>query len=288
MDRRRHDDHACPQRNGHGGMTTSSATNSQQFGDAGFPFRDLVVARTYEPRADAAATLAARAIADRMSGAVVVRAEDESLQRQARHAALVFVGTPERRRPAGKPGGDVSALARRLRVPVVVVPRRVTSDLTGLTSVVCGVRDPADRVCVAAAGALADALDLQLVLVHVWDEPAPPPTGPAVPPPGSVARRPEDRAAARILLGDVAFGAGRHAPGAACLRVIDGATGEALCRAGTEHRAALVAVGASRHGRLAAALLGSVARHVTRHADRPVLMCPRRLDPPLDPDRFAS
>ena len=249
---------------------------------AGFPYRDFLVARTYEPRADAAATLVARTLADRMGGVVVVRAEGESLERQARQAALVAVGSPLRRRPASMPGGNASVLVRRLRVPVVVVPRQVSVDLTGLRSVVCGVRDLHDTTSVAAAGALADALDLQLVLVHVWDEPDPYRPRPLAFPPGTFdAERPRDQVAVRALLADVAWRAGRWAPGAACTRVIDGAVGVTLCRAGVDERAALVVVTASRRGPFASALLGSAARYVTRHADRPVLVCPGQPDPAL-------
>ena len=45
-------------------------------GSAGarFPFRDLVVARTYEPRADAAAMRSACVLADHMPGVAVIRA----------------------------------------------------------------------------------------------------------------------------------------------------------------------------------------------------------------------
>jgi nucleotide-binding universal stress UspA family protein len=163
---------------------------------ASFPFRDFLVARTYEPPADAAATLVARALADRMAGVVVVRAEGESLERQARHAALVVVGSPF--------------------------------------------------------------------------------------PPGTFdADRPRDQVAVRALLGDVARRAGRWAPGAACVRVIDGAVGTTLCHVGVDERAALVAVTASRRGPFASALLGSAARYVTRHADRPILVCPHQPDPAL-------
>ena len=263
-------------------MDRPEAASAGDVTGAGFPFRDFLVARTYEPRADAAATLVARALADRMRGVVIIRAEGESLERQARHAALVVVGSPLRRRPAAMPGGNASVLVRRLRLPVVVVPRQVGVDLTGLRSVVCGVRDSHDTTSVVAAGALADALDLQLVLVHVWDEPAVNAPRPLVFAPGTFdAARPRAPAAVRALLGDVASRAGRRAPGAACLRVIDGAVGETLCRAGVDERAALVAVTASRRGPFASALLGSVARHVTRHADRPVLVCPRQPDPAL-------
>jgi nucleotide-binding universal stress UspA family protein len=129
------DDGHDGRRYGHGSVKTVAAMDRPEAPasvrdgtGAGFPFRDFLVARTYEPRADAAATLVARALADRMAGVVVIRAEGESLERQARHAALVVVGSPlRRRRPAGMPGGHASVLVRRLRIPVVVVPRQVRS-----------------------------------------------------------------------------------------------------------------------------------------------------------------
>ena len=247
-----------------------------------FPFRDLVVARTYDPRADAAAMRAAQALADRMPGVVVIRGEDEALEPLARHAALMAVGCPERRRPARLPGGDPSVFARRLRVPVLVVPQAVGLDLTGVRSIVCGVRDCGDITTVVACGALADALDLQLVLVHVWDEPvatAPAPLVLAAAP--FDAAKPRNLASMRELLGDVARRAGRFGPGAACTRVIDGPVGDTLCRCGGDERAALIAVTASRHGPFTSALRGSAARYVTRHADRAVLVCPTHADPAL-------
>ena len=136
---------------------------------------------------------------------------------------------------------------------------------------------------------MADALDLQLVLVHVWDElDGYKPRALAFPPGTFDSARPRDQVAVRALLGDVAWRAGRWAPGAACVRVIDGEVGGTLCRAGGDERAALVAVTASRRGPVASALLGSVARHVTRHADRPVLVCPRQPDPALRLGALAS
>jgi nucleotide-binding universal stress UspA family protein len=250
----------------------------------GFPFRDLVVARTDEPLADAAATLVARALAERLGDVAVIRAEDEVLERHARHAALAVVGTPLRRRPAGMAGGDASALAKRLGVPVVIVPQRCAgTDLRGVRSIVCGVRSSSDVVSVAVAGALADALDLQLVLVHVREQPQLNAAGPfLVPPAASAEATPQDCAAARELVGAVARRAGRTAPGAACARVVEGMPGELLGGAGRDHRAALIAVTASRRGRLASAVLGGTARHVIRHADRPVLVCPTGLHPALE------
>jgi nucleotide-binding universal stress UspA family protein len=249
---------------------------------AGFPFRDLVVARTYDPRADAAAMRAARAFAEFMPGIAVIRSEEEALERLARHAALVAVGRPERRRPARLPGGDASVLARRLRVPVVVVPQAVGLELTGVRSIVCGVKDRCDARTVVAAGALADVLDLQLVLVHVWDESVAAAPVPLVLSASSPDTRPHNSAAMRRLLGDVARCAGRSRPGSACQRVVEGPVGESLCRAGGDEGAALVAVTASRHGPFTGALRGSVTRHVARHADRPVLVCPTDPDPALE------
>jgi nucleotide-binding universal stress UspA family protein len=250
----------------------------------GFPFRDILVARTYEPLADAAATLVARALAARLRDVAVIRAEDEVLERQAKHAALAIVGTPLRRRPARVPGGDPCVLAQRLQVPVVVVGQRCsTADLSAVQSIVCGVRDASDVSCVAAAGALSDALDLQLVLVHVWEQTQPRTVGPLlVPAPTFAEATPQDRAAARELLSDVARRADRTAPGAACPRVIEGPPGQLLCAAGRDHRAAMIALTAPRRGPFVTALLGSAARHVIRHADRPVLVCHRDLDPALD------
>jgi nucleotide-binding universal stress UspA family protein len=250
-----------------------------------FPYRDFLVARTYDPRADAAATKVARKLAERIRGVPVIRAEAETLERQARYAALAIVGSPADRRSAAMPGGDPFKLARRLRVPVVVVPARLDHDPSGPRSMVCGVRDRADAPTVMAAAALADALDLQLVLLHVCEHVNlgaiavhPMPAG------ASEATTTYDRAAARSLLGAVASYAGRSRPGDACLRVREGPAGDGLCRAGGDERAALIALSAPRHGRVVSTLLGSAARHVTGHSDRPVLICPRVPDPALGLD----
>jgi nucleotide-binding universal stress UspA family protein len=262
-------------------VSNVAATDEQDVEGAAFPFRDFVVARTYEARADAAATLVARALAERIGDdIVVVRVEGELLERQARHAALVVVGTPSRRRPATMPGGNPSVLVRRLSVPLVVVPARVSAELADLRSIVCGVRDHRDTVCAAAAGALADALDLQLVLVHVSQDPLAGLTRPLVVGAGGYHAAP-DAYGARTMVGDLAQRAGRSAPGAARMRILDGAAGQALCDTAADERAALIAVGASRHGPMGSALRASVARHVTRHADRPVIVIPHRPDPAL-------
>lgn len=245
-------------------------------GRRAFPFRDFLVARTYEPRADATAMLAADALADAVGGVAVLRVEDEALDRAARHAALAVVGTPVRRRPPGAPGGDPSQLAARLGVPVVVAPQgRAPVDLPSTRSIVCGVRDVADTSCVIAVATLADALDVQLILAHVGGQAgvgaAGAPYMPAAPGPGST----QDRAAARELLGEIARRAGRAAPGASCPRLGQGAAAEELCRIGSDERALLIAVTASGAGRFSSAVRGSVARDLVRRADRPVFVWPR-------------
>lgn len=126
-------------------------------------------------------------------------------------------------------------------------------------------------------------------MIGVWDEPdACMPRALAVPPGTSDVAGPPDEVAVRALLEDVAWRAGRWAPGAACVRVMNGAVGEALCRVGVDEGAALVAVTASRRGPVASALLGSAARYVMRHADRPVFVCPRQSDPALHVDAHSS
>jgi nucleotide-binding universal stress UspA family protein len=236
--------------------------------------RALVVARTYEPRADAEAHTIARALAERIADAGVVRADGGSLAGLARQAMLVLVGTPRHRRPPSMPGGNASVLARRLGVPVIAVPAGGGAALVEQRSIVCGVRDRGDAACVAAAGALADVLELQLVLVHAWDDGLSGMAGPVVNAPVPYhPPAPPDLEALRAMVADAARAAGRVRPGAACQRIAEGPAPEALARAAAEEQAALVAVGASHRRPLAAALLGSVARQVTRHADRPVLVC---------------
>jgi nucleotide-binding universal stress UspA family protein len=247
-----------------------------------FPFRDFLVARTYEPQADAVAILVADALAKAVGDVAVVRVEDDALDRAARHAALAVVGTPARRRPSDMPGGDASQLAARLRVPVVAVPGgRAAADLRSCRSIVCGVRTVANTPCATAVGTLADALDLQLVLAHVTSHVSVGAEGGAYVPAASSIQLAQDRADARELLGDVARRAGRAAPGASCPRLASGAAAEQLCRIGSDERAALIAVTASGAGRLASAIRGSVARDVVRQADRPVLVWPREPDPAL-------
>jgi nucleotide-binding universal stress UspA family protein len=251
-------------------------------GRGGFPFRDFLVARTSEPRADTSAMLFAEALALAVGDVAVVRVEHAALERAARHAGLAVVGTPVRRRPAGMPGGDPSALAARIGLPAVVLPPGyATVDPARMRSIVCGARDLGDLACVTAAGALADALDLQLILAHASTPASVPPIGGpymAVPAePGSAA----DWSAARELLGEIARRAGRAAAGASCPRLADGAPAEELCRIGNDEGALLIAVTAARGGRLVSALRGSVARDLLRQADRPVLVWPRRPSPAL-------
>ena len=63
------------------------------------------------------------------------------------------------------------------------------------------------------------------------------------------------------------------------LHVLDGAPGPQLDRFAAAEQAAMVAVGASQRGPLAAALAGAPARHLMRHGQRPVLIHPRACHP---------
>jgi nucleotide-binding universal stress UspA family protein len=249
-----------------------------------FPYRGFLVARTYEPQADASAMLVAEALAHAVGDVAVARVETDALYQAAEHAALAVVGTPTGRRPPGLPGGDPSQLAARLGIPVVVVPRgRTTIDVPSGRSIVCGIGSVADTPCASAAGALADVLDLQLVLVHVTSQvsvaPLAAPYAPAAPATGLV----HDQLAARELLGEIARRAGRAAPGASCPRLAQGRGADELCRVGGDERAVLIAVTASRAGRLSAAVRGSVTRDLLRQADRLVFVWPRQPNPALAP-----
>jgi nucleotide-binding universal stress UspA family protein len=57
-------------------------------------------------------------------------------------------------------------------------------------------------------------------------------------------------------------------------RVAEGSAGETICSLATDLEADVVVVGSHGKGALAAAMLGSVSRHVVHHSHRPVLVVP--------------
>jgi hypothetical protein len=102
--------------------------------------------------------------------------------------------------------------------PVVVIPRRAAAMRRRHgCNVVCGVQDDDDAACVAIAGALADALGLPLILVHVMPSVAPAPVALGAPIGLTAAiagRTVADRANGRETLDRVTRAAGLRPDGA--------------------------------------------------------------------------
>jgi nucleotide-binding universal stress UspA family protein len=85
----------------------------------------------------------------------------------------------------------------------------------------------------------------------------------------------DEIAEAQEMLEAIARPVWANAGGHPCLRVLDGPVGPQLTRIADLEDAALVAVGPSERGALAAALAGSPSRHVLRRGSQPVVVCPR-------------
>jgi nucleotide-binding universal stress UspA family protein len=88
---------------------------------------------------------------------------------------------------------------------------------------------------------------------------------------------------------DAAAAVARAAGVDVTLRLVDGEPAAEICRAATETRADLVIMGSRGHGRLASAVLGSVASRVIAHAPCPVMVVPARVaDHAEEPQRLAG
>jgi len=163
--------------------------------------------------------------------------------------------------------------------PVVVVTRpAAATPQRHNASVVCGVRDDDDAACVAIAGALAEGLDLPLILVHVVPSLALAPLalgGPAGITAPITGRTVNDRAAGHETLDGVVRAAGLPRPDTAGLRLVRGTPGPTLVATARRDKASLVVVSTSKRGRLQRALLGSAAGYLLRRCKRPVVVCPR-------------
>ena len=183
-------------------------------------------------------------------------------------AALAVAPTSERRH-------------RSPALPVVVLTRSAAArpELRG-HSIVCGVHDEADAPAAAIASAMAEALELPLLLIHVL-----PPFTQIVP--GSMLApdvQPviaEDLAWATAMLGRLVRAAGLDGSGATERRVHCGPPGPALAALARSEDAALVVVSASGRRWLLRALRPSVTEHLVRRSDRPVLVCPRHPAPAM-------
>ena len=148
-----------------------------------------------------------------------------------------------------------------------------------IRTIVAGVSHPApDDPTLIAAAQLARWTGAALHLVHAFDVPATfaPPHLVPVPPEWTreyeEGRRGALQAAARQVPG---------AEAAACHTGL-GSPAPAILETAEKTGADLVVVGAARHGRLAAAFLGTTAQRVLRGAQAPVLVLRRGLHRPLE------
>jgi nucleotide-binding universal stress UspA family protein len=198
----------------------------------------------------------------------------------AERAAALVIGTRGEGALRRALLGSVSAaVTRRPPVPVIVVPPGAVdphgAPLAG-GGIVCGVRDPGDAAVAEAAARMAAPLGLTLTLVHVAPLPQAPVSAAGGAPPALLSRRTADEvASARAMLEELAQDVALDPAPHTRLRVLEGPIGPQLARVADLEDAALVALGASERGALAAALAGSPSEHVMRRGSQPVMVCPR-------------
>jgi nucleotide-binding universal stress UspA family protein len=204
----------------------------------------------------------------------------ERLREAARHAAALVVGTRGEGALRKALLGSVSAnVTRHPPVPVIVVPPGAVDangDPVATGGVLCGVRDSADVTVAHTAGRIADGLGLELTLVHVIPPPRLPVSAAGGAPPAMLPRRAVDEIAdAEQMLTAIAGPLSTTVSGRIRLRVLEGPVGPQLSLIADLDDAALVTLGASERGALAAALAGAPSRHVLHRGSQPVMVCPR-------------
>lgn len=184
-------------------------------------------------------------------------------------AELIVVGTRARGKVASAFLGSVSSAVVSLSsCPVLVVP---SGAAIGRGVVVCGVDDStAARQAARVARAVAEALGVEVVLVHVVPTMIPPGTSAVPTGPAEVAGA--EYRAAEEFLATLAFDEGLG--GSAQQRVAFGSQADAIREVADEVDAALVVVGTRRRGALRSALAGSVSLDLKAESSRPVLIVP--------------
>lgn len=162
---------------------------------------------------------------------------------------------------------------RDLAVPLVTFSRSAAARpaIEGRV-VLCGARDEGDAPALAIADAIAQALELRLLVAHVLPAIRPHASRSVVPPCGPTR---EERAWAAAMLARLAVAAGVEPPGDGGLRVLCGGAAADLAACARLEDAALVVVSATKRSRIRRMLSPSVARHLSRRCERPVLVCPK-------------
>jgi nucleotide-binding universal stress UspA family protein len=193
----------------------------------------------------------------------------------AEEAELLVVGAGRAGRLRRAVSGGVAAtVARSCRTPVLVVP--LAPPLRPALppgAILCGVRDREDVGPARIAARFAQRLHASLTLAHV----------PVLPPPVVAPADPGilmPAVAEKVFADDTArvfaeVEAGLPSPTSNELRLPAGGGGQELARAAIETHAAMIVVGAPRHGALTGALTGSVVWTMLGAAPAPLLVCPR-------------
>lgn len=171
-------------------------------------------------------------------------------------------------------GSVTAAVTREPPAPVAIVPPDC-DPLGAPATIVCGVRDHADRSSVALSAELAERLDAALVLVHVLT-----PTMAAASAP--VLTMPPDARMFEHAEETVRRLAVPHAerllePPRIEVRV--GAVGHELAEAAKAAGAALLVVGGSDRSPLSTAIVGAPAWYAVRHGGCPVVVTPHDVGP---------
>lgn len=189
----------------------------------------------------------------------------DALLRHAEGADLLVIGSHRSHRWRSILTGDVPGrMARAERCAVVVVPDDWSPHPRG--EIVVGVADDeSSRAAVEQAAAFAATDDAVLRLVHAWSPILP--GDPALPPPVDLETLHRDRL-------DEALDAvrGRHPDLRVHGALLPGDAAHGLIQASRTPE--LIVVGSHRHGVLAGALLGSVARRLLHESRTPVCIVP--------------